>query len=134
MQHQDALFFVSLKGVIIREGRVLLLRKPRGEWDLPGGRLSAEENPKQCLIREVQEETGLNVKPGKLLHRWIRWRPGKVDIFLVSHLCSITGSALEPVTSSEHEEHGWFSDQDTETLNASKGVRKSVQRAFRLLK
>lgn len=131
MLHQDIQFYVSLKGVILLEKKVLLLCKPNGEWDLPGGRLGAGEKPNQCLIREIQEETGLTVKPGKILHRWIRRRSKKVDVFLVSQLCVITGSAPEPVTSREHEDYGWFSTDGIADIKTSKGVRKSVQRAFR---
>ncbi|MGK2870909.1 MAG: NUDIX hydrolase [Alphaproteobacteria bacterium] len=134
MQHQDAQFYVSIKGVIIIDGKVLLLRKISGAWDLPGGRLSVDEAPKQCLIREIQEETGLNVSPGRLLHRWVRRRPDKVDVFLVSHLCSLTGPVPEPLISGEHEEYGWFSPLDVAMLITSRGMRKSVQRAFRSLK
>lgn len=112
------------------DNRVLLLRKPRGEWDLPGGRLNIEENPKQCLIREVQEETGLSVKPRKLLHRWVRRRPNKVDVFLVSHMCKLANSTVNTSLSSEHDKVGWFSIQESEALSISTGIRKSIHRAF----
>lgn len=134
MQHRDTKFYVSIKGVIIIDDEALLLRKASGAWDLPGGRLSMDETPKQCLIREIQEETGLTVKPGRLLHNWVRHRPGRVDVFLVSHLCRLSGPKPEPVLSVEHEACGWFSALDIEMLITSKGVRKSVQRALRLLK
>ena len=130
MLDQDAQFYVSMKGVILSQRRVLMLRKPGGVWDLPGGRLSADEAPKLCLIREIQEETGLKVEPGALLHRWVRHRPDKLDVFLVSHICKIRGTSAEPVLSSEHDELGWFSELDIEMLMPSKGIRKSVQRAF----
>lgn len=134
LQYQDAPFLVSIKGVIITDNKVLLLRKSDGSWDLPGGRLNSDETPKQCLIREIHEETGLYVKPGRLLHRWLRRRPEKTDIFLISHLCRPAGPAAEIVISSEHTELGWFSALDIEMLITSKGIRKSVWRAFGLLK
>ena len=134
MQRQDAQFYVSIKGIIFLDDRVLLLRKPSGEWDIPGGRLSIEENPKQCLIREVLEETGLTVKPGKLLHRWIRRRPNKIDVFLVSHICKLANSTANTRLSIEHDKLGWFSLQESEALYLPEGIYKSVQRAFRLQK
>jgi len=134
LQRQDAQFYVSIKGIIFLDDRVLLLRKPSGEWDIPGGRLSIEENPKQCLIREVLEETGLTVKPGKLLHRWIRRRPNKIDVFLVSHICKLADSTANTRLSIEHDKLGWFSLQESESLYLPEGIHKSVQRAFRLQK
>ena len=46
---------------IIRRGESILLVKPRRKdlWNLPGGRLAPEETPRQAVVREVWEETGL---------------------------------------------------------------------------
>lgn len=67
-QHRDQQFYVSIKGVIVRDGHMLLLHKITGEWDLPGGRLNTPKSSKQCRIRKIREETGLLGEPGKLLH------------------------------------------------------------------
>ncbi len=55
-------------GVFVkRNGKILVgLRKSalgRGTWALPGGRLEPGETPAQCGVREVLEETGLQVGP-----------------------------------------------------------------------
>lgn len=134
MTPQDMRFYVSIKGVILQHGKVLLLRKHSGEWDLPGGRMGEEESPKQCLIREIAEETGLTVSPGRLLHRWIRRRPGKTDVFLVSHICKLSGAGTEVSLTREHCEMGWFSLPAIEILVTSKGIRKSVRRASQIRK
>ena len=54
------------KAVITKEdGALLLLRsagqKFSGKWDLPGGHIHVGEDPKDGLIREVKEETGITL-------------------------------------------------------------------------
>src|SRR4051812_29270883 len=47
-------------------GEIVLIRRgqePRlGEWSIPGGRLEWGESVREAIIREVQEETGLDVE------------------------------------------------------------------------
>ena len=54
------------KAVIIKEDGALLLLRSAGEkypnkWDLPGGHIHVGEDPKDGLIREVREETGITL-------------------------------------------------------------------------
>jgi len=57
--------------VVVQDGRVLMVRRrvPEGtlSWQLPGGRVEPGESPAQAAVREVREETGLLVRPGRLL-------------------------------------------------------------------
>lgn len=56
---------------VLRDGEVLLIEKARGfgkgKWNAPGGKLRPMENPTQCAVREVFEETGLRVSGIRLL-------------------------------------------------------------------
>ncbi len=61
---------VAAYAVIERRGKILLTHWRRGHlhgWTLPGGGLEAGEDPKDAVVREVLEETGLNARVGKLL-------------------------------------------------------------------
>ena len=52
-----------------REGRVLLLRRSDGEnlWGFPGGAIEPGERAADAVVREVREETGLEVEPVALI-------------------------------------------------------------------
>jgi 8-oxo-dGTP pyrophosphatase MutT (NUDIX family) len=56
----DTLLFVGARGVIIDDGRILLIqRSDNGRWALPAGAMEVGEDMAGCAVREVWEETGL---------------------------------------------------------------------------
>ena len=59
-------FPVSVKGVAVQGGKVLLLENERNEWELPGGKLELGEDPPDCVVRGISEETGwlVHSRPG----------------------------------------------------------------------
>lgn len=68
--------FVGTKGLVVRpDGKVLIVRESsayedgteEGKWDVVGGRIEPNETVFEGLVREVKEESGLSVTPGKLL-------------------------------------------------------------------
>ncbi len=59
---------VTVKAVCVTEdGRVLLCRNHRDEWELPGGRPNTGELFEDCVVREVREETGLDITVARFL-------------------------------------------------------------------
>lgn len=59
---------VSVAGVVVdADGRVLVIRRrDTGEWQIPGGVLEPAEPIDAGLVREVEEETGIRVRPDRL--------------------------------------------------------------------
>ncbi len=62
---------VGVGGVLVHEGRVLLIRRGKqplyGRWVVPGGTVELGESLAEALVREMREETGLEVEPLELL-------------------------------------------------------------------
>ncbi len=59
---------VAACALVDTKGRVLITRRPAGKplaglWELPGGKVEADETPERALIRELREELGVAVEP-----------------------------------------------------------------------
>lgn len=71
---------LSAAGAVIRDtgGRFLLVQPSyRDHWEIPGGALDPGEDPRAAFQREVKEELGLDLAPGRLLAvDWMPERPG----------------------------------------------------------
>lgn len=69
-------------------GRLLLVRRAnepgRGLWSVPGGRVEPGEDDHTAVVREMREETGLAVRPGRLVGTLERGRYRIAD-----YLCSL---------------------------------------------
>jgi len=98
---------LSVKGVVIRDGRVLLLLNERGEWDLPGGRPDPGEDHRTALTREVREETGLDVEVGRLLDEHMFEVLPQRFVRIAAYACLLLGEG-DVVLSHEHREMRWL--------------------------
>jgi 8-oxo-dGTP diphosphatase len=96
----------SIKGVVLHQGRVLLLLNERDEWDLPGGRPDSGEDHRAALAREVREETGLAVEVGALVDEHLFEVLPQRFVRIVAYVCTLATEgtiALSP----EHREACW---------------------------
>lgn len=125
---------LSIKGVLIHDGRVLLLLNARGEWDLPGGRPDAGEVHRAARSREVLEETGLGVEVGAALGEHLfEVLPGRF-VRIVAYACRVIGDA-RLVLSAEHLEARWqpvgqLGDGMIDGHRLPEGYLAAVTRAF----
>jgi 8-oxo-dGTP diphosphatase len=73
---------VSAGGAVIREdGRMLAIKRAdNGDWELPGGIVELDEDPRDTVRREVLEETGVTVETGQLTGVYKNMRLGVVSL------------------------------------------------------
>ena len=58
---------IDTRAVIFKNKKILLVRENNGTWSLPGGWCDVLESIRTNTIKEAKEETGLNVKPTKII-------------------------------------------------------------------
>jgi 8-oxo-dGTP diphosphatase len=104
---------VSVAAAIIDEGGQLLAvrRRDNGHWEPPGGILELDETIHAGLVREVREETGLEVELEALSGVYKNMRRGIVALVF---RCRIIGG--EPHPTQEAEQVSWLSPDDVRNL------------------
>ncbi len=117
---------VSVKGVLGWDGRFVVLRNRRGEWELPGGRMDATDaSPMATLRREMTEELGLDVEVGEQIDSWIYEIEGK-RVLILTYQCRAERPA-ELTHSDEHTEVGQFSIHELVSESIPEGYLRSIR-------
>src|SRR5579859_1219816 len=125
--HQPYRFPVSVKGIVYYDGKVVLLKNERDEWELPGGKLELGEEPEVCVVREIDEELGLAVTIGPLLDAWVYHIFEGRDVLILTYGCQPT--PFSQVTHSpEHKAVGLFRPEEIPSLRMPEGYKKSIQK------
>ncbi len=99
-------FRPAVYGIIIQNGEVLLSKQWDG-YDFPGGGINLGETIEEALKREVKEETGFEVKIGKLVtcenSFYKRVKGDYIHAIFMYYLCEIIGGKLSTEFFDEHE-------------------------------
>ncbi|MPZ82864.1 MAG: NUDIX domain-containing protein [Actinophytocola sp.] len=106
-------------GAIVHDaaGLLLLIKRGsepgRGRWSLPGGRVEPGETDSEAVVRELQEETGLDVRPGELIGSVRRPAPsGVFEIF--DYACVVVGGSLR--AGDDAADADWVNLTDFDTM------------------
>lgn len=122
----------SVAGVARREGLLLLARRKEGgsiggKWELPGGKIDRGESPEEALVREFDEELRVKIRTGEKLaqtrfrHHGRIFRLEAFDVELTSESFRLT----------EHDETGWFTQEEAFGLDLADSDRRLLEAIFR---
>lgn len=137
----EKLHIVAITAVIAnRKGRFLILKRNEqaaafpGLWSLPGGKIERRENVDEALKREVMEETGLKIKPGKIfLNDAAFTRPDGQTAKVFCFLCEVENPD-ELKVSGDFSDHKWLSPQELKTLPHIINIDRELGLAEQILK
>ncbi len=117
-------------GAIIKDpgGRLLLIRRGHapeaGRWSLPGGRVEPGESDQQAVIREIREETGLEIECDQLVGSVKRISPPDAVLEIRDYAATVTGGVL--VAGDDAAEVRWVSPAELGRLPLTSGLAETL--------
>jgi ADP-ribose pyrophosphatase YjhB (NUDIX family) len=125
---------VDVRGAAFRDGRVLMVREVSdGGWTLPGGWADVNQTAAQCVVREVLEESGFEVRALKLaaVHDYRKRHPPRhIDsIYKMFFICEIIGGSARP--SQETSDVAFFARGELPALSVGRTTPEQIELMFR---
>ncbi len=126
---------VDVRGVVFQENRILMVReKMDGKWSLPGGWADIGLSPREVVVKEVSEESGLHVTPHRLLAVYDKKRhshpPSPYHLYKLFIECDIIGGELLP--GMETLDAGFFPLHALPELSVNRVTIGQIHRMFEL--
>ena len=124
---------VPAVGAIVLDGagRLLVVRRGRppgeGLWSVPGGKVEMGEKLADAVVREVREETGLEVTCGRLVEVVERWGDGWHYVIL-DYLCEACGGAL--CAGDDVSDARWVTRAELDLMPTTEGLGPVIDLAF----
>jgi len=128
--------YLAVSAAIFRDGRVLIVRRARppahGLYTLPGGGVELGETLEQAVIREVREETALEIEPIALAgyrQAIARDGDGRIERHFVILPFAARWIAGEVLLNDELAEAHWLEPAELSGLTTTEGLAQIVAAA-----
>lgn len=123
---------LDTRAAVFKDGKILLVRENNGKWSLPGGWVDVNVSVGENAVKEVKEESGLDVRAEKIIavqdrnkHNLPVYAYGICKIFV---LCSLIGGHFE--SNIETTGFDYFTLDDLPPLAEEKNNAKQVKMCF----
>ena len=123
---------IDTRAAIFFNDKILLVRENNGKWSLPGGWVDVNVSVGDNVVKEVKEESGLDVKVDKVIaiqdrakHNLPVYAYGVCKVFAQ---CSVIGGSFEP--NIETTEFRYFAEDDLPELATEKNNEEQIKLCF----
>lgn len=129
---------VDVRAGVFRDGQVLLVRETSdGRWSLPGGWADEQQSPRQCVEREVREESGFLVCAASLVAVRDRslhpYEPPRLEhVYKLLFLCELVGGSATPGL--ETSKVGFFHPDQLPELSRGRTLEADIRQLARHLR
>jgi ADP-ribose pyrophosphatase YjhB (NUDIX family) len=110
------------------EGRLLMIKRGHepaaGLWSIPGGRIEPGETDAEALVREMLEETGLTIEPGRLLGRVQRPGLGGTVIDIRDYAATVVSGMLR--AGDDAADVRWVTAAEMDSLEITEGLIEAL--------
>jgi 8-oxo-dGTP pyrophosphatase MutT (NUDIX family) len=133
---------VSVKGIVFEAfggvDQVWLRQNERDEWELPGGKLDAGEQPEDTVVRELDEELGFQVEVVGIVQNYLYTIEMSPDehrgVLVASYLCKILGKTglFETVGEAGEAQFAKYSLNEIDNLTMPDFYKRAIRLAYEL--
>ena len=129
--------FDAVSCYLVNNGRILLLQrlpeKPQGgQWGTPAGKIDDNETPEEAVVREVFEETGIQLKEGraqKINTIFVKFPEYDFNWHMFRSEVSQTDTKIKP---DEHSAHLWVSPTEALQMDLVMDEDVCIKYSFKL--
>jgi len=132
---------LGVGAVIVKNDQILVVRRVnpplQGQWSIPGGLVDTGETTKEAVIREIREETSLNIEPVELVEvfeRILRDADSRVQyhFVVIDYLCRLVSG--QPHAGTDVSEIRWARFEDLNALGITPETTSVIQKALDVAK
>lgn len=124
---------IDVRGVVFKDHKILLVKEAiDGKWSLPGGWAEVNLSPAENVLKEVKEESGLDVSPSRIIavqdRKYHNQPLHAYSIYKIFILCDLVGGSF--IANNETLDAGFFGLDELPDLSSGRVNREQIAMCF----
>jgi 8-oxo-dGTP diphosphatase len=124
---------IGVGAIVEHNGSILLVKRGKephkGEWAIPGGKVEWGEPLHNAVIREIKEETGVEIEPGDLAYHFEHISETNGHHFIVLDFFAryVNGDLI---AGDDADDVGWFIFKSLKQLNVNETTYQALRKLY----